>query len=113
MEKITISTDSTSDLSKDLIEKNNITIAPLHVLLGESDHKDGIDIMPEDIFNYVKENNELPKTSACSVAEYIEIFTKLLNDNDYVIHFTISLKLFPSLTISQALSTNKPCPVDK
>ena len=92
MEKITISTDSTADLSKDLIEKNNITIAPLHVLLGENDHKDGIDIMPEDIFNYVKENNELPKTSACSVAEYIEIFTKLLNDNDYVIHFTISSK---------------------
>lgn len=92
MEKIAISTDSTADLSNDLIEANNITIAPLHVLLGESDHKDGIDIVPNDIFNYVKESNELPKTSACSVSEYIEIFTNLLKTNDYVIHFTISSK---------------------
>ena len=92
MERIAISTDSTADLSKELISDNNIQIAPLHVLLGENDYKDGIDIMPDDIFNYVNESNQLPKTSACSVSEYIEIFSSLLKENDFVIHFTISSK---------------------
>lgn len=90
--KIAISTDSTADLSKEILEKYNISVAPLHVSLGEKDFKDGVDITPNDIFDFVKKENILPKTSACSVFEYKEIFDRLLEQNDHVIHFTISSK---------------------
>ena len=38
--------DSTCDLSKELVEKYDITILPLHILLGEDEYRDGVDITP-------------------------------------------------------------------
>lgn len=89
---IAISSDSTCDLSKEIIDKYNISIAPLHVTLGDKDFKDGEDISPSDIFSFVKKENTLPKTSACSIYEYKELFEKLLEKYDHIIHFTISKK---------------------
>ena len=51
--KIAISTDSTCDLSKEEIIRENINIVPLHVILGEYEYKDGIDINPSMIYSYV------------------------------------------------------------
>ena len=87
--KIKITSDSTCDLSKDLIEKNSIGIFPLTVVLGEKSYKDG-EISPQDIFDFVKENNVLPKTAAGTSEEYAEFFTRNLKDCDALIHFNIS-----------------------
>ena len=46
---IKIVADSTCDLSRDLIEKYNIQIAPLHIMLGEQEYLDGINITPDEI----------------------------------------------------------------
>ncbi len=92
MYKIAISSDSTLDLSNELIKKYNIHVMPLHVLLGDKDYKDGVNITPNDIFNYVKKTNTLPKTSACTQLEYFDFFSKLLQEYDSVIHFSISSK---------------------
>lgn len=51
--KIKISSDSTCDLSKELIEKYDIGIIPLSVILGDKVYSDGIDITPQQIFDYV------------------------------------------------------------
>ena len=93
MAKILISTDTTADLSKEILEEFKIKTTSLHVLLGDEDYIDGVNITPKDIFMYVEETNKLPKTSACSVFEYTEFFENNLKDFDYIIHFTISSEL--------------------
>ncbi len=90
MRNIKILADSTADLSKELVEKYNIEIIPLTVTLGENSYKDGIELSAKDIFAYYEENKILPKTSAVSVLEYTEIFTKWVEQGYDVIHFTIS-----------------------
>ena len=47
---VKIISDSTCDLSKDLLEKYDIAILPLHILLGETEYRDGVDITPEEIY---------------------------------------------------------------
>ena len=44
---IRIISDSTCDLSKELIEKYNITVVPLHIVLGEEEFFDGVNITSE------------------------------------------------------------------
>ena len=44
-QKIKISTDSTSDIPKDLLEKHNISMIPLTILANETEYKDGVDII--------------------------------------------------------------------
>ena len=53
---VKIISDSTCDLSKDLLEKYDIAILPLHILLGETEYRDGVDITPEEIFRWSDEN---------------------------------------------------------
>ena len=91
--KICISCDSTCDIPKDLLEKYDIHLMPITIMLGTEEHHDGIDVTPEDIFNFVDKTNELPKTSAVNVYEYTEYFKKLRQQYDAVIHFSLSFAI--------------------
>lgn len=90
---IKISTDSTADLPKHFIDEFGISVMPLVVLLGENEYLDGINISPNDIFNYVSENGSLPKTSARSIEDFKEYFSTLLEEYDHVVHCGIGSKL--------------------
>ena len=99
--KIKITTDSCADLTPELIEKYNIGIMPLRVLLGEEDHADGVDITPRDIYEYVGKTGNLPKTAAVTEESYFEMFENYLKEYDRVIHFNISNEM--SVTHTNAL----------
>ena len=88
---IKITSDSTCDLNA-LVETRNIGIMPLQVNLGEKAYRDGVDITPQDIFDFVAATGTLPKTAAPSIGEYEEFFKKQLETYDEVIHFNISSK---------------------
>lgn len=93
---IAVTTDSTCDLPQRFVDENNITVVPLTVLLGENVYRDGVNINPDDIYNYVKKTGELPKTSAVTPAEYFEIFKKLTDEGKKVVHIGFSSGLSSS-----------------
>ena len=68
--KIKITSDSTCDLGNELIQRYDIGIVPLSVVLGDKVYSDGIDITPQQIFDYVANTKTLPKTAACTEEEY-------------------------------------------
>lgn len=90
MKKIGIMADTTCDLSKELIEKYNITTFPLHIHLGDEEYSDGVDITPDDIYAWSDANKETPKTSAVSLYEACEYLNEKLEEYDEVICFCIS-----------------------
>ncbi len=87
---INILADSTCDLSKELVEKYNITILPLHVLLEDEEHEDGIDITPEELYKWSDEHDKTPKTSAPSIERAIECMKPLVEGDRELICFSIS-----------------------
>ena len=87
---IKIISDSTCDLSKDLIEKYDIAILPLHIHLGEEEYQDGVTITPDEIYTWADANNTTPKTSAASMIEVIDMFEPYVNNGDEIICFSIS-----------------------
>lgn len=90
MQKIIISSDSTCDLSQELIDRYQIRIQPMGVSLGDKVYRDGVDITPDDIYAHHAKTGQLPKTSAINVTENMEYFETLTKDGSAVIHFTIS-----------------------
>lgn len=82
--------DSTCDLSKELVDKYNISILPLHILLGEDEFEDGTSISPAEIFKWSDDHKSTPKTSAASIDRAMEIIGAGLQEADQVIVFTIS-----------------------
>ena len=88
--KVKITSDSVCDLSPELVEKYSIDIQPLYIVKGGVDHRDGIDIVPDDIYAHVAAGGDMCSTAAVSVADYIELFTRLRKEYDEVVHFCIS-----------------------
>ncbi len=87
--KIALSSESTIDLSKELLAKYKIQTLPFNVLLGEEERKDG-EFDPKEIFEYVKATKILPKTSAVNEFAYAEHFQNLLKEYDAVVHISLS-----------------------
>ena len=87
---IRIVSDSTSDLSKELIEKYHISILPLYIHLGDQEYADGIGITPDEIYSWSDEHKATPKTSAASLEEAINLLSSLTENGDEVICFAIS-----------------------
>lgn len=90
--KIRITADSTCDLSAELVERYGVGILPLTVIMGGDVYRDGVDVNPNDIFEYVKKTGALPKTSAMTEEGYAEFFGNELKGYDALIHFNISSK---------------------
>jgi DegV family protein with EDD domain len=87
--KIKILSDSTCDLSQDLLSKYDITLASLTVVKNGEAFKDGISITPADIFAHVAAGGDLCSTTANNVGEYEELFAQYAADYDGVLHITI------------------------
>lgn len=90
MEKIKITCDSTCDLTREIYEKYDIEVLPLAITLGENVYRDDVNITTQGIFDFVKETGTLPKTSAFSMVEYIDVFKKYTDEGYTVIHINLS-----------------------
>lgn len=87
---VKIIADSTCDLSKELLEKYEISILPLHVLLGEEEHLDGVDIAPQEIYAWSDAHKTTPKTSAPSLEAAVELLRPYTEAGREVVCFSIS-----------------------
>ncbi|MBR2337620.1 MAG: DegV family protein [Clostridia bacterium] len=92
MEKVKITSDSTCDLSQELIQRYNIGICPIAILLGLDEYHDTVDVDAYKVIDYVKQTGTLPKTAATSIDSYKEYFAKYTDEGYTVIHFNISSK---------------------
>ncbi len=96
---VKILSDSTCDLSKELIEKYNIGILPLHIVLGEVEYKDGEEIGPDEIYEWADANKTTPKTSAIGITEVMEAYEKWLKEYDEIVIFSISGKMSTTVNV--------------
>ncbi len=87
---IKITSDSTCDLPRALLEEHDVTIFPLTVIKDGKPYRDGLEIAPADIFRHVEAGGEITTTAAVSVGEYQEAFRRLSARYEAVIHIDIS-----------------------
>lgn len=87
---VRIIADSTCDLSRELLEKYNIAILPLHILLGEEEYEDGKDIKPEEIYRWSDEHGTTPRTSAPSLESALKLYREVYVEGDELVCFSIS-----------------------
>lgn len=98
---VKIIADSTCDLSKDLIEKYDISILPLHIHLGDEEYEDGVNIFPDDIYKWSDANNTTPKTSAMSIDEAMDLFRPFLEEGREIVCFMISADMSAAFNVAR------------
>lgn len=93
MNNIKILIDSASDLPKDIAKKHDISVLPLYVTLGSKTYLDDGRLTCKDLFDYVEAHDQLPKTAAVNVSDFIDVFKPVLDAGDDILVFTISSEL--------------------
>lgn len=93
MNKVVILTDSTCDLSEQIIKDYDIKVIPLHITFGNESLNDGVDIKLPELYKRVEETNVMPKTAACAPGEFIEFMEPYINEGYDIFYMGIGGKL--------------------
>lgn len=92
-QSVVITSDSTCDLSQELLDRYDIPVIPLTITLGEDTFLDGSSFTPLDMYARYKQDGTLPKTSAPSVQEFLDFFSQFTEKGCEVVHLDISSEL--------------------
>jgi len=88
--RVKITADSTCDLPPEIVEKYDIGLTPLYIIMDEKPYKDRVEISVTDIFEHVNSGKGITRTNAINISEYQEYFKEWLKEYDAVIHINIS-----------------------
>ena len=90
MSNVIITCDSTCDLTPELYQKYDIHPIALSICLGEQVYRDQVDISVSDLYAYADREKQLPKTTAISVGEYMDVFAPYHEMGKEIVHISIS-----------------------
>lgn len=97
MSKIIIMTDSTCDLSQEIIDKYDFKVLPLYVNFGDKVYKDRVEMNVDKMYATVAETGVYPKTSAASPDDFYKYFKELLKEDVEIIYTGIGSTLSSTL----------------
>jgi DegV family protein with EDD domain len=103
---VKIVTDSTGDISPEIVKELGITVVPEYVLFGDKTYRDGIDISYDKLYEKLINNPKLPSTSQPTPADFTRVYQEVAKETDEIISIHLSGKL--SGTSSSALQGKKP-----
>lgn len=93
MGNVKILADSTCDLSPELVERYNIGIIPLNIVLDGKSYLDGVEITPDEIYAWANANAQTPKTAAPNFEAAVEFLRPYKEAGDDAVCFTISTEM--------------------
>ena len=104
MKKVRIVADSTCDLSAELIEKYEITIIPLCIVLDGKSYFDGLEITPDEIYAWSDENKTTPKTAAITFDRTLDAFKPFIDAGDDIVFFGISEQMSSTCNVARLVA---------
>lgn len=78
--KIKLICDSLCDIPKDIIDKYDIDVIPLTIIIGDKEYKDSVDITNKEFYKMIKKIDTMPKTSQATYMQFKEVFDKYKNE---------------------------------
>ena len=91
--RVTIITDSASDITQAEARRWGITVLPLKTRFGDTEYLDGVTMTHDQFYQRLVESDELPTTSQLSPFDYAEAFRRGAQDGAQVLCITLSSRL--------------------
>ena len=95
MSNYCIITESTADLSAELVERFDVSVIPMHFQVGEDsylNYPDNRELSPKDFYNLLREGKN-STTSAVNMADFEEYFTPILESGKDILYLAFSSAL--------------------
>lgn len=90
--KTAVVTDTASYLTPEQIEKYNITVLPITVILGDKQYKETEELTDQKFYDYLRNEPELPTTAQVSMGQIQQAYDRLVDEGyDTIISIHLSL----------------------
>ncbi|MRH41334.1 DegV family EDD domain-containing protein [Aquibacillus halophilus] len=100
--KIAFVTDSTAYLTDELRNHPDVYVVPIVVISENKEYEDGVDLSSEQLYDIIRNNKEVPKTSQPSVGKFEDLYQQLKKNYDHAIAIHVSNKLSGTIASSSA-----------
>lgn len=90
---ITLITDSTCDISPEILKAKGVRFAPLKVLFQDGEYVDKYDLTNPEFYEKMKNSEVLPTTSQVNPNEFHELFVEELQKGNKIIGVFLSAEL--------------------
>ena len=94
---VRIVTDSVADLPPAVAQANDITVIPCYVIIGSETYKDGLEMTADRFYSRLEGLSRLPTTAQPSVADFQEVYQRLLDEGHQIVSIHVSSKLSGTL----------------
>jgi DegV family protein with EDD domain len=99
--KIALVTDSTCDLSQELIDHYQISMLPINISFGDNNYLDRITIQPDQFYKLLDESPDYPKSSQVNESSFVNLFSHLASHYDSIIAIHLSDQLSGTFNSSE------------
>lgn len=89
---IALVTDSTCDLSQELIDYYQINVLPINLNFGENHYLDKVTIQPEQFYDLLESSEEFPKTAQINERAFTNMYSHLASHYDAIISIHLTSK---------------------
>ncbi len=105
---VRVLTDSTCDLSPELVAAYGITVVPLTVFFGEEALLDGVEIDANTFYQRLRESPVLPRTSQPAVEAFRSAYEHLAQDAGEIVSIHLSSRLSGTLNSASVAREQAP-----
>jgi DegV family protein with EDD domain len=77
MDRIAIVTDSSANLPPEMVREWKISVVPALVVFKGEAYRDGVDITPGELYQWLRANKRIPTTSAPSIGDFLRVYASL------------------------------------
>jgi DegV family protein with EDD domain len=109
--KVSVVTDSTSDLPLEVAKGLGITVVPAQIQFGEQVFRDGVELNADDFYRRLQSSPVLPKTSPASISTFNSIYRTVAEEADAIISIHVAARLSVTYDIARQASADLKCPV--
>ncbi len=112
---VKVVTDSTCDISAQLVQELGITVVPIYVVFGDKSYRDKIDIGEDEFYDKLIHGPVHPTTSVPTPKDFADVYNKLAEKTDEIISIHLTSKesgTFNAAQLGKQLVDNKKCRIE-
>ncbi len=87
-QEVAIVTDTTACVPQEQVDKYNIELVPVQLIIGDKAYRDGIDITPTEFYALLRQAKKTPTTSSSSPSPYLEAYRKASQRSENILCLT-------------------------
>jgi DegV family protein with EDD domain len=107
-QKIIIVTDSSAGIPEELRSGLDICVIPLWLVWDNESFRDGVDILPHEFYQRLRQSSTMPTSTQPAVEEFREFFQECVKECDAIVSVLASSKI--SGTVDSALAAKELLP---